>query len=178
MLPTKVEDDYWVSLDALPVNPYYSWLTKPYVLTKALQKASNYSPSIEVLSQSFSSLEIDEQLVHCSREAYLREVFLMVKEEPWVYARVSVSSECSEFLEKLLTVGNRPIGVNLLYNDPDLKRSGFQYRFYENFTLGKSRHHLSFSGQSVWARRSAFISSQAQLLVSEFFSPTIQPYCD
>lgn len=178
MLSTSVESDYWVSLDALPVNPYYSWLTKPYILTRALQKASNHSPSIEVLSQSFSSLETDEQIVHCSDKAYLREVFLMIKEEPWVYARVSISSECSKFLEKLLTIGNRPIGVNLLYNDPGLKRSNFQYRFYEDFTLGKSKHHLSFSGQSIWARRSTFTSSQAQLLVSEFFSPHIQPYRD
>ena len=87
MLSTQVENDYWLHEDELPPNPYYAWLTRPYVLSDAIQKVSRQPFSVQVLSQCFSFLETDEYAVHRASEAHLREVFLLAGGEPWVYAR-------------------------------------------------------------------------------------------
>ena len=176
MLSTQIKNDFWLHEDELPPNPYYAWLTRPYVLSDAIQKVSQQPFSVQVLSQCFSPLETDEHLIHQTPETYLREVFLLAGGEPWVYARVSFSTNCPYFLKKIDALGNRPIGVNLLYNDKTLERSAFQFRFYENFGLGKSKDHTNFLGQAIWARRSTFTDQKTQLLVSEYFSPTIQSY--
>ena len=176
MLSTQVKNGCWLHEDELPPNPYYAWLTRPYVLSEAIQKASQAPFSIKVLSQCFSPLETDEHLIHQAPEAYLREVFLLAGGEPWVYARVSISTTCPFFLQKIDALGDRPIGINILYNDVAIQRSAFQFRFYKYFELGKSQDHSSFAGQPVWARRSTFTDQKTQLLVSEYFSPTIRSY--
>lgn len=178
MLSTQVENGCWLHEDELPPNPYYAWLTRPYVLSEAIQRISQQSFSVQVLSQCFSPLEADEHIIHQATEAYLREVFLLAGGKPWIYARVSISTACPLFLDQLDALGDHPIGVNLLYNDPAMNRSTFQFRFYKNFALGKSQDHSSFTGQSVWARRSIFTDQKTQLLVSEYFSPTILSYWD
>ena len=178
MLSTQVKNDYWLHEDELPPNPYYAWLTRPYVLSDAIQKVSQQLFSVQVLSQCLSPLETDEHAVHQASEAYLREVFLLAGEEPWVYARVSISTTCPHFLKKIEALGNRPIGVSLLYDNKTIERSAFQFRYHQNFCLGESKHHTSFLDQSIWARRSVFADQKTQLLVSEYFSPTIRSYWD
>lgn len=174
MTPTISSD--WVEEDYLPAFGHpTNWLTKPKVLTRALAQAYNLPVSVNVLNQSFSLLQEDE-CVGDDRQGMLREVFLVVDHVPRVYARVTVANPHRELISQLLSLGNRPLGKTLLYNNAEVVRSAFTYRYYNCFSLGESGRHTDFRHTPLWARRSVFTWKEACITVSEFFSPTIKEY--
>ena len=159
-----------------PYAPHFNWLTKPPILTKALAAVYRNPVSVEVLSQSFSQLEEDECLTPENRFGLLREVFLITEQAPQVYARVTIANPHQELISRFTLLGNRPLGQTLLYNNPQIVRSRFTYRYFPCFRLGESTKHPDFCDGALWARRSTFSWHEAQIMVSEYFSPTIKDY--
>jgi chorismate--pyruvate lyase len=175
MTTTLLSD--WMGKDCLfPGTLHFDWLTKPPVLTQALARVYGGPISIEVLNQSQSQLEEDECTSPENRLGLLREVFLMADHTPQVYARVTVANPHQELVSRFTVLGNRPLGQTLLYNNPQIVRSDFTYRHFPSFCRGESSKHPNFCNEALWARRSTFFWHEAQITVSEYFSPTIKNY--
>lgn len=155
----------------------FDWLTKPYILSEAIKRVSRSAINVQLLKQQETELDAEEAAIISRTRAVLREVFLVANNMPWVYARVIIPTDMPEpYYQKLLGLGEKPIGVSLLYNDPEITRSGFQYKLLEQFCTGEAAGHIAFAGKNVWARRSVFTMANTPLLISEFFAPNIPAY--
>ena len=166
----------WVPGDLVPTStPAYEWL-KTYVLTKAIQRTYQEPVKVRVINQFFTRLEDYDRTVPEHSHGYLREVFLCVRDQPVVYARTTVTNPTPEVKESIVTLGDRPIGVNLLYNNAKVRRSPFCYRQFTALEDTYPSVPAEFRNSEVWARRSTFHWDQTNIHITEFFSPKIKNY--
>ena len=166
------------------------WLSKPYVLSKALKKVCD-DFCVEIADQQIKELYADEiAVLKCYEEplGYVRETYLGGKNNPLVYARVTMPpSTYKARKNELDSLGNRPIGETLLYNDPTMWRGEMEIKcltendqllfdalvhenFYKAVIAKKAR------GNELWARRSVFRISGYPLLITEVFMADIPDY--
>lgn len=165
----------WVPGDLITASTAeYEWL-RTYILTKAIQRTYQAPVTIRVLGQSFTYLEEGDRSDQAHAHGYLREVLLCVREEPVVYARTSIVNPSPVVKESIITLGARPIGVSLLYNNSQVKRSPFSYQRFNNLEAAYSSAPREFQDSPVWARRSTFHWDETDILITEFFSPNIKP---
>lgn len=132
-------------------------------LTAQLISISSGDFQVQVLWQGWRQLSHQEALLlDCKgsqKIAWCRDVALIVKGEPRVYARTCMpKSTLSGHESQLKNLGNKPLGA-YLFQHPNMHRGEMSaYRIAHN--------DLSLS----WARRSVFYLQQKPILVTEAFT--------
>jgi chorismate--pyruvate lyase len=157
-------------------------LTKPYILSQALKRVCQQF-SVKVLEQQFSPIFNNEAAVlgiNPTDTAFVRQVFLQDDYTPLTYGRVVVAPVTYDHhFAEFQSLGNLPIGETLLYNNPDVLRSAFEYALIEaSSDLGSLvyQHLGQASNTPLWGRRSVFKIKSEPLLVTEVFLPALPDY--
>lgn len=147
-------------------QPWRSWLQDRGSLTQRLVHASQGHFRVEVLRQGYfrpSHSEARALGLPPRQLALVREVLLLGRGEPWVYARsVFPVSTLSGPQRQLREIGNRSLG-SVLFRDPTMQREPLQ--------IGDLR---LAGGTRLWARRSVFRLAGKPLLVCEVFLPALK----
>ena len=157
----------------LPHNGHLrSWLLDKGSLTAKLIEHSRGEFRVQVLRQIHaraSRTEAQALGITMRQLCLIREVVLLGRNQPWVFAR-SVLPLCSLTgnLRHLRKQGNRPLGA-FLFNQPTMVRSSIALSAI-------SRHHAYvpatlLGDETAWGRRSIFYVNGKPLLVSEVFLP-------
>jgi chorismate--pyruvate lyase len=100
-----------------------------------------------------------------------REVLLLLRERPCVFAQSWLPCSTLQALAPLTTLGNQPLG-EVIFQQPDLQRSAIEVAC---LTSGLQALQDVMSAGPLWARRSYFAVQQHELLVQEVFLSTLDP---
>lgn len=154
------------------------WLLDRGSLTKRLIDASDDQLTVQVLSQRTEMARPSEILALSllpRQRALIREVLLLAKGEPWVYARSVIPlTTLTGRLRALRHLNDRPLGT-LLFNDPSMTRQPIEVATISPDTPGLPVA-LNSNQTNLWGRRSVFCLDTKPLLVAEIFLPAFQPY--
>ncbi len=156
-----------------PSDNIKQWLTQPYILTEAMERHCD-NLSMALLSMTFDQAFEDEiDKLNQDGPYMIRRVAFYGDKQPWTYGRVIIPnttylSQQSAF-DNLV---NKPMGVNLLYNNPDVTRSDFEY---SHITSPQDAALEDFD-TPIYARRSIFTWSQHPLLIIEYFNDSLPAY--
>lgn len=179
-MPTFLHSDRdlnWFSTPKLPINPAPGGKLRPWLLDKGSLTAklillSQGEFRVKVLRQIHARASRSEALalgVATYQLCLVREVILLGRNQPWVFARsVLPLTSLVGKLRHLRKQGSRPLGA-FLFSQPKLTRSPislgriYRYHHYVPATL--------MSDGPVWGRRSIFYVQGKPLLVSEVFLP-------
>lgn len=154
--------------------PWRSWLLAQGSLTKRLVTASGGDFRVQMLAQALRRPLPEERAalgLPQRRVALVREVLLLGRGEPWVYARsvipLTVLRGRYGFLRRL---GTKPLGA-LLFRDAGIRRGAIEVtqRMPPRFLPKTPAESLA------WVRRSVFYLDQQPLLVAEMFLPGFRP---
>jgi chorismate--pyruvate lyase len=162
----------FTAVSASPVPPFWrDWLMDPGSLTQRLLDASDGQFQVEVLSQSLQRPSLSERralFLPEHRLALVREVILMGRGVPWVFARSVIPLQTlTGRLRKLRHLDNSPLGA-LLFSDPSMSREPLQWACIEPNGQPLAAQ-LECMDQPVWGRRSVFKLSAKPMLVCEVF---------
>lgn len=176
-----------VELDALhhkPEKNIHDWLVKPNNLTETIKK-TGATFSLELLSQSLDTPFADEinTFSNYSIEtsvALIRKVFIKANAQVVIFARVIVPEQTYlNYQDAFNNLGNAAIGNTLLYHNPDVTRTNFEYKALDceddTFQELKILHPISAT-EKLWARQSVFIMPKGRLLIKEVFLNTLPLY--
>jgi len=148
-----------------------NWLLDSGSLTQRLTQASGGEFRVEILRQAilptYSSEAIVLGIPH-RQQALVREVILLGRNTPWVFARSVIPlSTLTGRLRSLSKLDNRPLGA-LLFQDPNLQRSAMEVARI-NLQHRYLPPRLKATHPDCWGRRSRFLLDNKPLLVSEVF---------
>lgn len=147
-----------------PPSSIQLWLTKPTILTQALRRVCKVL-TLKVLSQGFTHAPLDDKnkLSLDERLPFVRIVQLFGDEILLTEGRVTIAHQTyyrhSDLFRSLDT---QPIGEKILYGNPDVRRSPFEYAFLEE--------------KQCWGRRSVFFIREDPLLITEWMANTLPIY--
>ena len=152
------------------------WLCDGGSLTQRLIKASNGDFAVKVLLQQWLRPRLSEaRLLNMPHRewAIVREVTLLCRGEPWVFARsVIPASSLQGHLRRLRNFDNTSLGA-MLFSDPSMRRAPFQlasiYGNSPQIPKQLQQDHL------LWGRRSRFELRGKPIMVSEIFLPAFRP---
>ncbi len=154
-------------------NPYKNWLIDASSLTKKLQEASSGDFSVNRLCQYIGKPKIEESAclaLPAEQYALIREVALLCKGEPWVYARSILPLKSLtgplRFLHKLK---DDSLGAHL-FKHPSLIRYGLEIT-QTSLTCFLESEINALPSSSLSARRSVFSIHKKEILVAEVFLP-------
>lgn len=164
----------------MPPPPVHmvEWL-KTQVLSKALRKIVP-NLGLEVVHQAIGKPHPDEakKLTLCSTDSLplIRQVNIGAPDNTCLYCRVVAPPTLyQQEKETFDTLGNRFIGETLLYNQPNVHRSSFEYAvltqqdcLYQE-AVQYSQSTLSQFPAKLYARRSIFYLPVLPLLITEVF---------
>lgn len=152
------------------------WLLDTGSLTARLVKASGGDFRVQVLSQRWQRPRLSERLLLGlgDRElALVREVALLCRGEPWVFARsVMPASSLQGRLRHLRKLRDSALGA-LLFRDPGMKRAPYELARIDGASTAIPAELRT--PRSLWGRRSCFYLSGLPLMVSEIFLPAFRP---
>jgi chorismate--pyruvate lyase len=136
-------------------------------LTTALMALSQNNFSVKVLQQSIALPFFHEQRKlgrALSRGALIREVELQLYGESVVFARSIIPlSLVAKGRNGLASIGRKPLG-HVLFKDGKIRVSKRDFA------------QLEYQSDTLFARRTPYDYQGSQILVSEFFLPTIYKY--
>lgn len=150
--------------------PHYwrPWLAARGSLTQHLINASQGQFQVQVIRQHWGQPTLDEaRLLGLSARVrvLIREVHLLGRQQPWVYARSIIPATTLTGKQRQLGhIGNRSLG-SVLFNDQSMHRGPLAIS-----CLPPPGH----ATESQWARRSLFYLSGKPLLVCEVFLPALK----
>lgn len=151
------------------------WLLDKGSLTERLLAASGGDLRVRVMDQRWARPRPDERRIlalGAGRRVLIREVLLIGRGEPWVYARSLLPPELLRGRHRLLAqLGERPLG-SLLFQDPALRRSRIEIGRRQLPPLPGLESHRA---ERAWWRRSLFRLNGRPLLVAEMFLPGFSP---
>jgi chorismate-pyruvate lyase len=137
----------------------HSWLTTGGLLTKRLQQLGGEHFRLEELGMVSSA---------AAEPGAVRRVMLWCGQHACVYAETKLPAGTVSAYPWLATLGDAPLG-NTLSARLDARRGAFEYAL---LTPGSFPAQLPGAGtQSLWARRSAFLTEPEPLTVTEIFLP-------
>ncbi|UII27410.1 chorismate lyase [Fulvivirga maritima] len=187
MKTTKIQN--WVDVSELsnsdvPDN-VYDWLTPAaYKLSDGIRRTYETFELVRISEGIGRLTEYEKQYLR-GEYAYIRQIFLLGDEHPQVYARTVVPLKMYTAYKSLFDeLGDKPIGENLLYNNPGITRSPFAISMF-------NMAHLPFMAYSpegrfarrqeyilslpIWNRQSVFkLLDLPFALITESFLPTIK----
>ncbi len=144
---------------------WHSWLTDNGSLTQRLIQLSQGQFAVRVIRQQWglpSRHEAQALGMGTRQVALIREVHLLGKGEPWVYARSLIpATTLTGAQRRLRHLGNRSLG-SLLFRTPGMRRGPLQIS------------RLGHEDNPLWARRSVFFLQEKPLLVCEVFLSPLQ----
>ena len=162
------------SIFSVPPKSLEAWLCDQDSLTRRLITASGGDFRVQVIRQGFVRPSRSEQnaLALPGRQvAMIREVLLLGRGQPWVYARsvVPLTTLCGRhrFLRHL---GSKPLGA-LLFKDPSMRRGPIELIGVTTAEFGIPVLTGGGKEDAAWGRRSMFYLEGKPLLVAEFFLP-------
>lgn len=166
----------WLKV-AVQSQQYLSWLIEADSLTAQLQNRYTdfFVRAVRVVSQHPSHEEAKLLNVPTREHAQIREVLLFGKAKPVVFAHsVLPQKSLRGAWRSLGKLGNKPLGA-VLFANPNVKRSPFSYKkLYAHHPLYRAAvQHLSEQPRFLWARRSIFSLSCANIMVVEIFLPEL-----
>lgn len=154
----------WIDLDHAVLHSapliWQDWLSYPLSLTQYIEKRTQKSVSIQVLTDKNQFVLNDEQdlFMRSFRHCRVREVYLCIDDTPVVFARSVLPTTSSTGINRdLLQIGNKPLGEVLFKNGqaPILLR-----QVTEIPSIG-------------FGRRSLYQLRGHPILITEFFLPTL-----
>ena len=158
--------DNVISRNQLP-QPLQGLVIDKGSLTALLVELSDGDFKVHVLAQRLSIPLFHEQQKLQRPEhrvAMVREVELLVGNEPVVYARSIIPAQLlTKNRGGLANLGNTPLG-HLLFRDGRMRISR---REFATIDIGQKR---------IYARRTPYDYQGSQILVSEFFLPALRKY--
>lgn len=154
-----------------------SWLLDEGSLTEHLVRAADGDFRVSVQRQDWRLPHRSEQLalgMEAREVGMLRETLLLVKGQPWVYARSVIPATSLAGANRCLrALGNRSLG-SWLFRAPDMQRSPFEVALLQP---GHSPVPAELQGdQALWGRRSRFQVNDRPLLVCEIFLPSFEAW--
>lgn len=154
-----------------------SWLLDKGSLTDRLLKASQGDFAVQIMSQSWRRPRLHESRILGIKPrqlALIREVILLCKGEPWVFARSVLPNQSLVGKYRFLRhFDARPLGA-LLFNDHEIYRDKFEVT---RVPANQIPIQLPVSSPQtlLWGRRSRFFLRHKPILVSEIFLPAFSP---
>jgi len=147
----------------------HTWLLDDGSLTRRLTALADGRFRVQPLAEGWQPLRADECMalgVPPGSEGWVREVYLLGDEQPWVFAR-SVAAKAALLAGDipLQELGTRSLG-ELLFSDPAFSRGDMQLCRYP-----AERMPEAVREPGLWARRSAFVRGPLAVLVAEIFLP-------
>lgn len=140
------------------------WLTKPYILSHALKRVCKVF-TLKLCSQGFAEASPDDK-IKLSLDLtlpFVREVQLLGDGVLLTEGRVTIPhTTYHRHLDIFKSLDHQPIGEKILYNNPDVQRSAFEYAFLKE--------------KDCWARRSVFFMQGDPLLITELMVNTLPTY--
>ena len=152
------------------------WLLDTGSLTARLVRASGGEFRVVVLEQRWlrprkserNLLNLDDR---CA--ALIREVLLVCRGEPWVFARSVLPAHTLEGrLRHLRKLNDSALGA-MLFSDPSMERAPYEVARLHG--TDKSLPECVQTDADLWGRRSCFYLSGLPLMVSEIFLPAFRP---
>jgi chorismate--pyruvate lyase len=139
---------------------WQDWLSYPLSLTQYVEKRTQKSVSIQVLTDKNQLVLNDEQdlFQRSFSRCRVREVYLCIDDIPVVFARSILPTSSSTGINRdLLQIGNRPLGEVLFKNGkaPILLRQVTEIA------------HIGFGRRTLYQLRGH------PILISEFFLPAL-----
>jgi chorismate--pyruvate lyase len=166
----------------IQANKLQLWLIDNGSLTSRLQQ--HYSTfAVKPISVKYAKLIQDEAaLLHQPNYqiALIREVLLMGDNQPVVFAHsVLPRASLRGAWNGLGRLGNKPLGATLFAN-PVVKRTALSYKkltpnhaLYQHATRHLAQEPEMMKPRYLWARRSIFSLSCANIMVTEVFLPQL-----
>ncbi len=153
------------------------WLLDETSLTEHLIRAGAGDFRVQLQRSCWGLPNTGERvaLEMASRErALLRETLLLVRGQPWVYARSVIPASTIIGGNRLLrSLGNRSLG-SWLFRVPNMERDPFAVAL---LPPGNKLVSAGLQRQTpLWGRRSRFVVNKRPLLVCEIFLPAFQPW--
>ncbi|GAB3376969.1 chorismate--pyruvate lyase family protein [Azotobacter armeniacus] len=168
---------HWLGADQLhpaPTACLAHWLFDTGSLTRRLTALSAGRFAVTPLEEGWQPLRDDECAalgVAPSSEGWVREVYLLGEEQPWVFARsVAARAALEGFAPVLAELGRRPLG-ELLFSDVAFERGPIQATRYPPAWLPAAVRRAG-----LWGRRSCFHREALGVLVAEVFLPDLWQY--
>lgn len=177
--PFALHRPRWQTLQRLPgesIPPHWRpWLEDRGSLTRRLVSASEGDFRVEILRQFVglpTAAEAQALRLPARRWALIREVLLVGRDTPWVFARsILPVSTLTGRLRRLRHLDNRPLG-QLLFSDNSMTRGEVEVASINGASLGSVQ---TAKNHRLWGRRSVFRLSGKPLLVCEIFLPGFDP---
>ncbi len=145
------------------------WLFDQQSLTRRLTALSHGRFTVQLLSQGWKSLRLDECTalqIPSDSQGWVREVFLLGAGDNWVFARsVAARSALEGSGLDLGKLGSRSLG-ELLFSDRAFVRGELQVCRYPGVWLP-----TALQAEQLWGRRSCFRRDSLGVLVAEVFLP-------
>lgn len=157
-----------------------SWLLDKGSLTDRLVRASQGHFAVQILSQSWQRPKLHESRILGLKPrqlALIREVALLCRGEPWVFARSVLPNQSLVGKYRFLRhFDARPLGA-LLFNDQQIYRDKFEVARIPASQLPIAKIPIAVSKPQtlLWGRRSRFFLRHRPILVSEIFLPAFSP---
>jgi chorismate lyase len=135
-------------------------------------------PCVHVLEEAWQvawDSECELLRIEIDEPALVREVLILNKNIPCMYARTIFPPETITGEEsQLANLKNRSLG-SVLFNDPAIKRSEIEMTCLRQGMLlhKKVEQHAKVSHNELWARRSIFNLHHKELLLTEVFLPIV-----
>ncbi|WP_237067904.1 chorismate--pyruvate lyase family protein [Microbulbifer guangxiensis] len=156
--------------ESLPAD-LLPWLLHPGSLTAALKQLSGGDFAVQVLDQSWRQPSLEERRALGLRDrqrALVREVLLLGRGQPWVYARSVLPIRSLQGKSRYLrSLDSRPLG-ELLFSEAGIRRGPITLNRLER----NPRSTVDAIGDeqgNAWGRRSIFWLRDKPLLVAETF---------
>lgn len=149
---------------------WLDWLLEAGSLTARLQQTGHVF-SLNLLRQQNIELPVFLQQRWHTRSGLVREVVLLLDQQPCIYAQSFLPDHTVLALQPLATLGAVPLG-HYIFTQPELSRSAIEIA---DFAAGLSLPGLGVLPQ-LWGRRSFFTLSQHELLVQELYLPALTEF--
>jgi chorismate--pyruvate lyase len=161
-------------------QPVRGWLLDSTSLTRRLTAACGGRFRVEVDFEGWTRPMLNEAEalgLPPARNAWIRQVYLLCDERPWVFARTVIPASTLTGRERRLRhLKTRPLGA-VLFADPSMQRGVVEVaRLTPRDSLyPRATARLTPRPAEVWGRRSVFRLHAKPLLVSEIFLADLPP---
>jgi len=157
----------------------WSWLADQGSLTRRLRQASGGAFEVRLLHQGWGkALPTELRLlgVGARGKALVREVALVCRGTPWVYARTVIpASSLAGAARRLGHLGTHSLGA-VLFASPATRRCAMEWaRLSPTHPLyaAATGHLTGLRPSTLWGRRTLFRFAGKPLLVNEIFLPSL-----
>lgn len=153
-----------------------SWAYESGSLTQRLRDRYGNAVAVKVLVQRWCTPFLSERRLMSLQEQrfhLVREVLLHANDIPLILARTIIPETTIKAVNnKLAHLGNRPLG-EIIFSYPKLERVAMDISLIKPQTWTDSALIEADIKQEIWGRRTVYGIAHHQMLVSEFFLPSI-----